>query len=37
VVDDEAQTVRNVLAWLGVTGDEVASTVLRQLHEILAR
>jgi fructuronate reductase len=37
VVDDEGQTVKNVLAWLGVTGDEVASTVLRQLHEILAR
>jgi fructuronate reductase len=36
VVDDEAQTVKNVLAWLGVAGDEVASTVLRQLHEILA-
>jgi len=36
VVDDEAQTVKNVLAWLGVADDEVASTVLRQLHEILA-
>jgi fructuronate reductase len=35
VVDDEAQTVKNVLAWLGVENDGVASTVLRQMHEIL--
>jgi len=36
VVEDEAQTVKNVLAWLGVDNDEVASTVLRQMHEILS-
>jgi fructuronate reductase len=36
VVEDEAQTVKNVLKWLGVNNDEVASTVLRQMHEILA-
>ena len=36
VTDDEATTVRNVLHWLGVDNDEVASTVLRQMHEILA-
>ncbi len=36
VVDDEADTVTNVLAWLGIDDDEVAATVLRQMHEILA-
>jgi len=36
VVDDEAETVTNVLKWLGVDNDVVASTVLRQMHEILA-
>lgn len=35
VVDDEGITVANVLRWLGITNDEVASTVLRQMHEIL--
>ena len=35
VVDDEAETVTNVLTWLGVENDEVAATVLRQMHEIL--
>ena len=35
VADDEAATVANVLTWLGVANDEVASTVLRQMHEIL--
>ena len=36
VVDDEAETVANVLKWLGVDNDEVSATVLRQMHEILA-
>jgi fructuronate reductase len=35
VVDDEAETVTNVLRWLGVDNDEVATTVQRQMHEIL--
>ena len=35
VVDDEAETVANVLKWLGVENDEVAATVQRQMHEIL--
>lgn len=35
VVDDEADTVGNVLKWLGVENNEVATTVLRQMHEIL--
>ncbi len=35
VVDDEAGTVANVLTWLGVRSDEVAASVLRQMHEIL--
>ncbi|HSN11317.1 MAG TPA: mannitol dehydrogenase family protein [Propionibacteriaceae bacterium] len=35
VVEDEARTVRNVLSWLGVDNDQVAETVLRQMHEIL--
>jgi fructuronate reductase len=35
VVDDEAETVTNVLKWLGVDNDEVAATVQRQMREIL--
>ncbi len=35
VVEDEAKTVTNVLTWLGIDNDQVAETVLRQLHEIL--
>ncbi len=35
VVEDEAKTVTNVLTWLGVDNDQVAETVLRQMHEIL--
>ncbi|MBI4899135.1 MAG: mannitol dehydrogenase family protein [Actinobacteria bacterium] len=35
VVEDEAKTVQNVLKWLGIDNDQVAETVLRQLHEIL--
>ena len=36
VVDDEAETVTNVLRWLGVDNEDVAATILRQMHEILA-
>jgi fructuronate reductase len=35
VVDDEAETVTNVLTWLGVENADVAATILRQMHEIL--